>query len=240
MQAKQEISRNHADEGLEKLRKSFEPLIPTYIKKLDRAEIMSFHRLEADEKISIAQCHEIEKKIIPKYRINPIYVVTDEGVSHGDICRDDDRLNTWIHYFKKQKGKTNFDLDYDYIVSFVRGPEGWEYHHNVYLDSTFHIIEINSYFITDNQPWNVRVNSLDRNGDRYQRFLGGDGTSVWYTDVSGTYDGKLFGRPNRTSELTIKYRDGVEYCMWGSVQSEAGNILFPANQDVRDKCKIYE
>lgn len=157
-----------ADEGLNNLRLSFNPLLNEYVKNLDIAATMTPAALKLGNPLSTSECQAIAKVIKESSGIDPFEFSYVNGSSISKMCGEDYGWQT--NFILNQSGKTKFNLTYDIIIQLKLSDDDDKRlaYSNYYINKANQIVDIEyvSYDVKGNLD-EFSVKTKDEKGNLY-------------------------------------------------------------------------
>lgn len=161
-----------ADEGLNKLRLSFNPMMSEYVKNLDLAASIKPIESKLGDLISLGECQAISQNIKSASKIDPFDFIYEGGSSYSFMCGG--QWGWQPNYISNQNGKTKFNISYSTVVQ-LRISDASDKrlsYTNYYLNSAYQIVqrEVLDYDINGKLA-EFHVATKDENGNFYINYF---------------------------------------------------------------------
>lgn len=161
------FSTSFADTGLDKLKQSFSDLIQFANKKFDRAAVLEPIMLVRGAELTKEACADLQSKIRANYIIDPFEVFHEGGSTFDFMCGG--RYGIRKNFIQNVSGKSNFGLDYAFVIQ-LEGQNYWrEVTSHYFIDSHYRIVEIQrlSIYPKTGELLEYAISSVDSGGDVY-------------------------------------------------------------------------
>lgn len=163
---------SHADQGLDEVRKSFQPNMNSYISNLDQAAQLKPIETVLGIEISQSDCEIIQEKAKATESIDPFVFLYEGGSSESAMCGG--RYGFQKNFLLKKKGKTAFGRAYDFVVQLKTSSEDSKEmaFSSYYFNSLYQIVNVESIFFNSlGQLHSFQVASKDTQGNYFQNYF---------------------------------------------------------------------